>query len=127
PLARSCAQGAAAAEEGPREEEPEEGARRVQDWDRADGAHHRHSERPVGLLYRLRRLQPDASRRMPPGDRFSRGDVHRDERGRGTVGRVPRRARGAGRLWERLRVYDVVFVETTDNLHTPRNSTLLYN
>ncbi|EJK59388.1 hypothetical protein THAOC_20403, partial [Thalassiosira oceanica] len=37
---------------------------------------------------------------MPPGDRFARGDVHRDEgeRGRGTVGRVPRRAGGLADL-----------------------------
>ena len=74
--------------------------RRSRDQDRADVAHHRHSKRPVGLLHRLRRLQPDASRRMPPGDRFARGDVHRDEgeRGRGMVGRVPRRAGGLADL-----------------------------
>ncbi|EJK59959.1 hypothetical protein THAOC_19766 [Thalassiosira oceanica] len=87
PLARP-GKGAAAAEEGPWEED-------------ADGAHHRHSEWPVGPLHRLDgRLQPDASRRMPPGDRFARGDVHRDEgeRGRGMVGRVPRRAGGLADL-----------------------------
>ncbi|EJK61733.1 hypothetical protein THAOC_17726, partial [Thalassiosira oceanica] len=74
---------------------------------RRDGAHHWHSERPVGLLYRLRRLQPDASRRMPPGNHFARDDIHRDERGRGTVDCVPRHASGNG--FED----DMVFKETT--------------